>query len=78
MDSGKVHRLIMSSEHGILKKKNSWKKEYPIVIEMIKSFAFAGLELTMTASTKREKYHPPAAEEYRLRNNRPLIIILND
>jgi peptidyl-tRNA hydrolase, PTH1 family len=33
-----------------------------IVIEMIKSFVFAGLELTMTAYNKEGKIHPPEKE----------------
>jgi peptidyl-tRNA hydrolase, PTH1 family len=34
----------------------------PIVIDMIKSFAFAGMELTMTAFNKEGKVKPPQAD----------------
>ncbi len=45
----------MFLENGTLRKRNSWKKELLIVIEMIKSFGTIGTELTMTAFNKAGK-----------------------
>jgi hypothetical protein len=33
-----------------------------IVVDMIRSFAFAGIELTMTAYNKEGKVHPPTQD----------------
>ena len=41
--------------HGTLKKKKFMDERISIVIEMIRSFAFAGIELTMTAFNKAGK-----------------------
>ena len=38
------------------------EEKIPVVIEIIKSFAFAGLELTMTAFNKEGKKKPPPKE----------------
>ena len=41
----------------------------PIAIEMIKSFAFAGLELTMTAFNKEAKIKPAAPEQHKSKSS---------
>ena len=47
-----------------------------IVIEMIKSFTFAGLELTMTTFNKAGKV-PPACKGLRFRKKPSKIIAIN-
>jgi PTH1 family peptidyl-tRNA hydrolase len=44
-------------------------KRIPVVIEMIKSFAFAGLELTMTAFNKEGKIKYESGKENPLKDN---------
>ena len=59
------------------RKETYWRKESSIVIEMIKSFAFAGLELTMTAFNKAGKV-PAKDKDPDNGNTLPQITLSND
>ncbi len=45
----------MFLEHGMMKKRSFLSERIPVVIEMIRSFGTAGVELTMTAFNKQGK-----------------------
>ena len=47
------------------------EERIPVAVEMVKSFTFAGLDLTMTAFNKEGKINPPAEKKIPPVDNRP-------